>query len=155
MPDMDEPVTNQEQEQDQEEQEQSFPELHDFEVDVFDAVYPVTVGLVPEGNFRSQVVHVIESFPTATLVKMDTIPDWQRKSTSDSEDYSIDTYELNVYALDPDVCKKIANTIAYRMQQMNFRRLTQKPVKNGNDTRISRIVARYEHRIDANGVMYH
>ena len=133
---------------------QEYPELKDFEVDVFDAVYPVTVGLVPEGNFRSEVVHVIESFPTVTLVRMDTIPDWQRKSTSDSEDYTIDTYELNVYALDPDISKKIANTIAYRMQQMNFRRLTQKPVKNGNDTRISRIVARFEHRIDGNGVSY-
>lgn len=130
------------------------PSLKDFETDVFDAVYPAMTGLVPEGNFRSEHVPVPESFPLCTLIRMDSIPDWQRESTSEEEDLTIDTYEAHAYAKSMDECKAIMNALAERMRMMNFRRLTMRPVLNGNDVTISQIVARFEHRIDGRGMMY-
>ena len=129
--------------------------MNDFETDVFDAVYDVIVPrYLPDGNFRSEYVREYKKLPLATLIRMDSIPDWNRKSTSDGEDLTIDTYESHVYAGTMDECKEIANAIANRMLQMNFRRLTMRPVLNGNDISVSQIVMRFEHRIDANGKMY-
>ena len=129
-------------------------ELNDFEVDVFDACYPAVKDLLPDGNFRSDYVPEPESFPLLTLIRMDSIPDWRRQSTGENEDLTIDTYEARAYAFDMDQCKGIMYALAERMRQMNFRRLTMRPVLNGNDVRIKQIVARFEHRIDHNGVMY-
>ena len=129
--------------------------MNDYEIDVFDAVYEVVVPeLIPEGNFRSEYTPVFESFPAGTLIRMDSFPDWQRESTDSNEDLTIDTYESHVYALAMDDCKTIANAIAERMRQMNFRRLTMRPVLNGNDTSVSQIVMRFEHRINNKGQMF-
>jgi hypothetical protein len=136
------------------ENSEGFPTLKDYETDVFDAVYPVYDDVLPAGNFRSEYVPEPESFPLVTLIRMDSIPDWSRESTSDYEDLTVDTYEMHVYALGMDECKHLANLGAERMRQMNFHRLTMRPVLNGNDIRISHIVARFEHRIDRNGTMY-
>ena len=129
--------------------------MNDYEIDVFNAVYDVIVpDLIPEGNFRSEYTPVFESFPAGTLIRMDSFPDWQRESTSDNEDFTNDTYEAHIYALSMDECKTIANTFAERMRQMNFRRLTMRPVLNGNDINISQIVMRFDHKIDNRGFMY-
>ena len=129
--------------------------MNDYEIDVFDAVYDAIVpDLIPEGNFRSEYTPVFESFPAGTLIRMDSFPDWQRDSTSDNEDFTNDTYEAHIYALTMDECKTIANAFAERMRQMNFRRLTMRPVLNGNDVSISQIVMRFDHKIDNRGFMY-
>ena len=128
--------------------------MNDFEIEVFDAVYSALAELIPEGNFRSENVPEFESFPAGTLVRMDSYPDWQRESSSNAEDYTVDTWEAHVYALSMDECKTIANALAERMRQMNFRRLTMRPVLNGNDVRISQIVMRFEGRVDGQGNLY-
>ena len=128
--------------------------LKDFETDVFDAVYEVMKELLPEGNFRSEYVPEVESFPLCTLIKMDSFPDWKRASNGNEEDLTVDTYEAHCYALSMDECKEIMYALAERMRQMNFRRLSMRPILNGNDIKVSHIVARFEHRIDSNGVMY-
>lgn len=132
----------------------TFPMLKDYETDVFDAVYPVMEPLLPEGNFRSEHVPEPESFPLCTLIRMDSIPDWRRESTSGTEDFTVDTYEANAYARSMDECKVIMNTLAERLRQMNFQRLSMRPVLNGNDVSVSRIVARFEGRFDSRGFMY-
>ena len=129
--------------------------MNDFETEVFNEVYSELVpSLIPEGNFRSEYVPEFGSFPAGTLIRIDSIPDWRHESTSDSEDLTLDTYEGNVYALSMEECKTIANAMADKMYRMNFRRLSMRPVLNGNDIRISRIVMRFENRVDGNGVMY-
>lgn len=128
--------------------------MNDFETDVFDAVFPAMGNLLPEGNFRSEYVAESESFPLCTLVRMDSFPDWSRKSTSKDEDLTVDTYEARAYALDMDECKAIMNALSDRMMQMNFRRLSMRPVLNGNDIRIKQIVARFEGRVDNRGYLY-
>ena len=128
--------------------------MNDFEVEIFDAVHSALSELLPEGNFRSEYVPEPDSFPLCTLIRMDSIPDWRRESTSGTEDFTVDTYEAHAYAKSMDECKNIMNALADRMRQMNFHRLSMRPVLNGNDVTISQIVARFEHRIDSNGVMY-
>lgn len=136
-------------------EQETIPSLKDFEIDVFDAVYDVVVpDALPEGNFRSEYVSEYVSLPLGTLIRMDSIPDWNRQSTSGEEDLTIDTYESHVYARTMDECKTIANIIAKRMEQMNFHRLSMRPVLNGNDTSVSQIVMRFEHRIDGSGRMF-
>ena len=131
-----------------------YPALNDFETDVFNECYPVMDSLLPEGNFRSEYVREYESLPLCTLVRMDSIPDWKRESTSDEEDYSIETYEARAYADSMEECKAVMNTLAAKLRSMNFRRLTMRPVLNGNDTRVQQIVARFEHSIDSQGRMF-
>ena len=134
---------------------QSIAVLKDFESDVFDAVYDYIVpSKIADGNFRSEKVSEFESLPLATLIRMDSFPDWKRESTSENEDLTVDTYESNVFALSMNECKDIANAIAERMRQMNFRRLSMRPVLNGNDVRVAQIAMRFEHRIDNRGMMY-
>jgi len=131
-----------------------YPELTDYEIDVFNALCPAMDTLVPEGNFRSEKTPVLESLPVCTFCRMDSMPDWNHESTSDFEDYTIESYEANVYALTMEECKKIMNTLAERLRQMNFRRLSMRPVDNVNDQRIQRIVARFEIKIDNTGQMF-
>ena len=131
-----------------------YPELNDFEIDVFNELCPAMDTVVHPGNFRSEEVYEIESFPTCTFVRVDTMPDWKRESTSNFEDYTIETYEANVYALSKAECSTIMNTLAERLRQMNFRRLSMRPVKNYNDPRVKRLVARFEIKIDNQGQMY-
>ena len=131
-----------------------FPMLEDFEADVFDAAYPAMASLLPEGNFRSEYDPEPASFPLCTLIRMDSIPDWSRQSSGNKEDMTVDTYEAHAYALSMSECKTIMNTLSERMRQMNFRRLMMQPILNGNDIRISHIVARFEHWIDGRGYMY-
>ena len=133
-----------------------YPVLKDFEHEVFDAVatYPPLEDAVPAGNFRSEYVAEADSFPLCTLIRMDSYPDWNRQSTADVEDLTVDTYEAHVYAETMDECKRIANIIGERMRQMNFHRLSMRTLLNGNDTRISQIVMRFEHRIDSHGRMF-
>ena len=91
--------------------------MNDNEVYVFDGVYNLICvsedqtkpPKVPVGNFRNEELPVFESFPACTLIRMDSVPDWRRRSTSATEDYTVDTYELNVYALTIEECKEIAN----------------------------------------------
>ena len=128
--------------------------MNDFETDVFDAVYSAMEDLLPEGNFRSEYVAEAESLPLCTLVRMDSFPDWRRKSTGVDEDLTVDTYEAHAFALDMDECKTIMNALSDRMMQMNFRRLSMRPLLNGNDTRIKHIVARFEGRVDNRGYLY-
>ena len=132
----------------------TYPVLNDFETDVFNECYPAMSSVVPEGNFRGEYVPEPESFPLCTLIRMDSIPDWRRQSTGDTEDLTVDTYEAHAYALSMEECKTVMNTLAAKMMSMNFHRITMRPVLNGNDLSVSQIVARFEHRIDANGVMY-
>ena len=133
-----------------------YPVLPDFETDVFDTVvtYPPLVEIVPAGNFRSEYVAEIDSLPLCTLIRMDSFPEWRRESTSDSEDLTVETYEAHVYAKTMDECKQIAGYLCERMRQMNFRRLSMRPLLNGNDIQIQQIVMRFEHRIDSHGRMY-
>ena len=132
----------------------TYPALNDFETDVFNECYPVMDSLLPEGNFRSEYVSEYKSLPLCTLVRMDSIPDWKRESTSDEEDYAIETYEARAYADSMEECKSIMNALAEKLRSMNFRRLTMRPVLNGNDTRVQQIVARFEHCIDSQGRMF-
>lgn len=130
--------------------------VNDYEIDVFDAVatYEDFSELVPEGNFRSEYVPEPESFPLCTLIRMDSVPDWRRQGNGSSDDYTVDSYEAHVYALDMDECKAIMNVLADRMGQMNFRRTTMRPVLNGNDITVKHMVARFENRSDSRGYLY-
>ena len=132
----------------------TYPALNDFETDVFNECYPVMDSLLPEGNFRSEYVSEYKSLPLCTLVRMDSIPDWKRESTSDEEDLTIETYEARAYADSMEECKSIMNALAEKLRSMNFRRLTMRPVLNGGDTRVQQIVARFEHSIDSKGRMF-
>lgn len=130
------------------------PILNDYETEVFDRVSSALINIMPDGNVRSEYVPEPESFPLVTLIRMDSIPDWNRQSSGNAEDMTIDTYEMHVYALSMDECKAIASVIAEVMRRMNFRRLNMGPLLNGNDIRIAQIVGRFEHRIDKRGYMY-
>ena len=126
----------------------------DVENHVFDAVYASVSGVVPSGNFASVYVPAPASFPFVTLMEMDNATDTRHLSTSDDEEYAIVTYEANIYSMDKQECRRIADVLDRAMYKLNFTRLSMAFIPNLSDRTIYRINSRYQAVADTNNVMY-
>lgn len=116
----------------------------DIEADVFDRVYESVAPLVPKGCFKSAYVANPPKFPFATLMEMDNITDKANRSSAMDEDYSIVTYEANVYATDKFGCRDVMNALDTAMIRLGFMRLSSQYVPNLADQTIFRYTARYQ-----------
>lgn len=96
-------------------------------------------------SITGEYVPVPSSFPHVSIVEVDNYN--ARLDSSDEEQYSTVTYEINIYSNKrtgkKSECKAIAQLIDKTMYSMNFRRRTLSPVPNMNDATIYRMVARY------------
>jgi len=128
--------------------------LIDVEHLVFDHVYASVSGVVPEGNFASNYVPAPSSFPFVTLMEMDNATDTSHLSSADDEEYAVVTYEANVYAMDKQQCRNIADTLDRAMHRLNFTRLSMAFIPNLTDRTVYRMTARYQAVADANSIMY-
>lgn len=126
----------------------------DVENHVFDAVYPYVVNLVPAGGFRSEYVPAPASFPCATLMEMDNITNQRMRSTAEAEDFATVTYEASVYALNKAECRAVMDGIDEGMNALNFSRMSMRFVPNLEDSRIYRIVARYQADVNGENVVF-
>lgn len=126
----------------------------DVEEDVFDYVYPYVSSLLPEGGFVSEFVPSPSALPHATLIEMDNIPDSSMRGTADLEEYSLVTYESNVYAESKPACREIMNAIDEGMTRLGFSRMSMRFVPNLQDTTIYRIVARYRAAVNQDKTVF-
>lgn len=126
----------------------------DVENHVFDYVYSSVSQVVPQGNFSSVYVPAPASFPFVTLMEMDNATDTRHLSTADDEEYAIVTYEANIYSMDKQECRMIANVLDRAMYKLNFTRLSMAFIPNLADRTIYRINSRYQAVADTNNVMY-
>ena len=126
----------------------------DVENYVFDRVYASVSEVVPLGNFKSEYTPEVSSFPFATLMEMDNATDTRHRTSSDEEEYAVVTYEANVYAMDKQECRSVADTLDRAMMGLNFTRLNMSFTPNVQDRTIFRITARYQAVADKNNILY-
>ena len=126
----------------------------DVENHVFDYVYASVSTVVPEGNFVSNYVPAPASFPFVTLMEMDNATDTRHLTSADDEEYAVVTYEANVYAMDKQDCRQIADVLDRAMYRLNFVRLSTGFIPNLADRTIYRMTARYQAVADTNNIMY-
>lgn len=126
----------------------------DIEADVFDYVYPSVSPLVPNGCFKSVYVPNPSKFPFVTLMEMDNTTDARHRTTSSTEDFSIITYEANVYAMDKFDCREVMDALDTAMIRLGFTRLSMQFIPNLADSTIFRITARYRAAADQNNIIY-
>lgn len=126
----------------------------DIEADVFDYVYLSVSPLVPNGCFKSVYVPNPSKFPFVTLMEMDNTTDERHRTTSITEDFSIITYEANVYAMDKFDCREVMDVLDTAMIRLGFTRLSMQFIPNLADSTIFRITARYRAAADQNNIIY-
>lgn len=126
----------------------------DVEVAVFDAVYSAVSPLVPAGCFKSAYVPNPTKFPFATLMEIDNYADRAMRSSSDTEEYAIVTFEANVYAMDRPGCRNVMNALDNAMTALGFTRLSMGSIPNLADASIFRMTAKYRAEADGDNVIY-
>jgi len=126
----------------------------DVEEDVFDYVYPYVAPLCAEGCFNSEYVPSPVGLPHATLMEMDNIPDMYNRGTADTEEYSVLTYEANVYAETKPECRQLMSAMDEAMTTLGFTRISSTFVPNAANTNIYRIVARYRGAVNGEKTVF-
>lgn len=126
----------------------------DYEVKIFNAVYPVAAPLCANKKFISTQVKDTTALPAVGLWEMDNVTYRQRQSSTPIENYSLITYQLEVYAKTKSECRKIFKAIDNRMISMNFTRLSGRYIVYPDNLKVARYVARYEVLVDQNGNLY-
>lgn len=130
----------------------------DIESDVFTAVASV-LRAAHEGIYvTSEEVPVDAKLPAVSIVEADNRV-VRRMRTTRIENAASVMYEINIYSNKASgkksEAKAIADTIDQKMSEIGFTRTLKNQVPNFNDTRIYRIVCRYEATVDRDLWIYH
>ena len=126
----------------------------DVETDVFDFVYQAVHDLFPEGCFTSEYTPSPPALPHACLKEEDNYTDDKLQDTADGERFGNVLYTANVYAEDKFQCRKLMNAIDTKMQSLNFRRFSMRPIDNAADTSIYRIVAQWRGKVNQDKTVF-
>ena len=127
----------------------------DFEIEIFDAVYPFIKDLVPPGGFVSEYVPAPSAFPHVALMEVDNVPDRRTVDSGHYEYSAILTYEAQVYAMDKATCRSIAAALDSAMVgTIGFTKTLGQMIPNQPDPNIFRYVARYTRGVDRGGNTY-
>lgn len=130
----------------------------DIENDVFTSVAN-TLKTAYSGIFvTSEEVPAEANLPAVSIVEADNRV-VQRMRTTNIENAASVMYEVNIYSNKASgkksEAKEIAKTLDAKFAQIGFTRTMRNQVPNFNDTRIYRIVCRYEATVDSDLWIYH
>ena len=128
--------------------------MNDYEVKIFNNVYPVAAPLCAENKFISTQVMDLTRLPTAGLWEMDNATYRRTQTSALAEDFSLITYQLEVYAKTKSECRQVFKAIDERMFTMNFERIRGQYITYPDNMGIVRYVARYEAVVDRDGNLY-
>lgn len=127
----------------------------DCEVKVFNAVHATAAPKCAKGKFVSTVIsEEPTAFPAASLIEIDNTTVRNRQSSTPVENYSLITYQLEVYAKSKAKCRDVYMTVDDAMIAMNFSRMSGQYVNNAANTEVFRYIARYEAIVDQAGNLY-
>ena len=94
--------------------------MNDIETLVFNAVYDDVAPLCAKNGFTSVFVPNPSKFPCANLIEISNITDQRRNSTAEYEDFSIVSYQCEIYAMSKRECRQIAKAMDDAMQRIRF-----------------------------------
>ena len=127
----------------------------DYEVKIFNKVYKAAAPLCALNKFVSTIItEAPTAFPAASLIEMDNATIRNRQSSTPAENFSLITYQLDVYATSKSKCKEVFIAADDAMIAMNFSRISGQYINNVDNTKVFRYVARYEAEIDQKGNLY-
>ena len=127
----------------------------DYEVKIFNAVYPYVAPLCANKRFVSTIItEAPTAFPAASLMEMDNKTVRARQSSTPVENYALVTYRLEVYATTKSACRAILTAADNAMIALNFTRISGYYIDNPTNTKVFRYVAKYEAEIDTEGNIY-
>ena len=126
----------------------------DYEIQIFNAVYPDIAPLCAKNRFISCPVSSLTAFPTVSLVEMANTTVRNRQSSSMEENYARIAYQLDVYAQSKKECKEVYAAADNAMMKHGFTRFSGSFIDYPENTKLFRYTARYEAEIDKNGVIY-
>ena len=128
--------------------------MNDYEVKIFNNVYPVASPLCAKNKFLSTQVMDLSALPAAGLWEMDSTTVRRLQTSTPVENYSHITYQLEVYAKTKSECRAIFKAIDDRMISMNFSRISGQYITYPDNMQVVRYVARYEAVVDKDGNLY-
>ena len=127
----------------------------DREIQVFNRVYATVAPKCAENMFVSTVItEPVTKFPAACLFEIGNRTVQSRQSSTPIENYSLVTYQLEVYATTKSKCREVYAVADDAMLSMNFSRVSGQFIMNAANTKVMRYVARYEAMIDREGNIY-
>ena len=128
--------------------------MNDFEVKIFNKVYPIAAPLCAENKFLSTQVIDLTALPAAGLWEIDNATYRSTQSSTPVENMSLITYQLEVYAKTKNKCREVFKAIDERMISMNFNRLSAQYITYPDNMKVVRYVARYRAVVDSDGNLY-
>lgn len=128
--------------------------MNDYEVKIFNNVHPVAAPLCAKNKFLSTQVVDLSALPAAGLWEMDNATYRAFQSSTPVENFSLITYQLEVYAKTKSECRKVFKAIDERMISMNFDRIRGQYITYPDNMNVVRYVARYEAIVDQDGNLY-
>lgn len=127
----------------------------DVEVKVFNRVYQTVAPLCANKKFVSTIItEKPTAFPAASLIEIDNRTVRTTQSSTPVENYSLITYQLDVYATTKSKCREVYAAADEAMIAMNFTRTSGQYMNQLDNTKVFRYVARYEAVVDTEGNLY-
>lgn len=126
----------------------------DYEVKIFNAVYPAVSPLCARNRVVSTPLDSYEKLPACSLFEMDSRTVRKRQSSEATENFARVTYQLDAVAETKAKCRAIFKAADEKMIQMNFVRVSGQYITYPENTKVVRYVARYEAEIDPDGNIY-
>lgn len=127
----------------------------DYEVKIFNMVYDRVAPLCAKNRFVSTIItEPPTAFPAASLIEMDNRTVRNLQSSTPIENFSLITYQLEVFATTKTKCREVFAEADEEMISMNFTRVSGAYINNADNTKVFRYVARYEAVVDPDGNLY-
>lgn len=127
----------------------------DYEVKIFNRVHSAIAALCAPKKFVSTVItEKPTAFPAASLIEIDNTTIRSRQSSTPTENFSLITYQLDVYATSKSKCREVYAAADAAMIAMNFSRMSGQYINMMDNQKAFRYVARYEAEIDTEGNLY-
>lgn len=126
----------------------------DYEVKIFNNVYPVVAPLCAKNRFVSTQVLDYTNLPAASLYELDNRTVRKLQSSTPTENFARISYQLDVVAKTKTKCREIFKAADDRMLSMNFTRVSAQYITYPDKTEFVRYVARYIAMVDQDGNLY-
>ena len=127
-------------------------------IDIESQIFTDIVNALPNVYVAGVYEPVPPEFPAVYVNEIDNAVFRNGISSSEIENFSAVTYEVNIYSNlkggKKSQCKEIANTVDAVFAGLNFTRMSMNPVPNMADSTIYRIVSRYRAVVGSDETIY-
>lgn len=126
----------------------------DYEVDIFNAVYPDVAPKCADKRFVSKRITGDPKLPAASLWEISNTTVRDRQDSSRTEVFASIAYQGEVFARTKRECREIVKAMEDKLIAIGFTKVSGDYIDNPGKQDVERYVGRYEAEIDRNGMIY-